>query len=176
MRPDPVIAIAGSRALDPGIAPRLLIRFLANVSQAQPAATVLLRRARSKPPGPFEEQVAGLCDLVGLKLEWCYPIAEEIRKFSDADGEPITEHLPLTGREQTFARDMDMIDRADLVLCFWHARETGDEHSGTVALANKAVDQNKVVYAYEIDGDQLVNRVGEHDPTNVWEDKVPAPA
>lgn len=170
------VAIAGSRHLAPGMAPRLLIRFLANLSQNHPDSTILLRRGRKRPIAAFEQQVWALCDLVGLEVRWCVPPVDEELRFDNLDGTETIERRPLEGRAQTFTRDMEMVAMADLVLCFWDANEPasiGD--GGTENLAGKAVDHNKVVYAYAVDG-KVVQRVGEHDPKGLWADEVPSPA
>lgn len=158
----PTIVVAGSRKLPPGAAPRLLVRFLANVSQRYPDAVVALRSPREKAPSTFEVQAAEVAELLGLAVEWYAP---------EPAVDPVT-NVPVRGREQTFARDLILIQKADLVLCFWDHTETGDEHSGTVGLADKAVEFEKPVYAYSMDGDQL-ERVGEFDRQDEWIAMVP---
>jgi len=152
--PDPTVVIAGSRALPQGQAARLLIRFLA----ALPGGSlILMRRGLFTSPGHFEAQVEHVIDLIGLRLEWCQP-------------QP-------GGRQEVFARDREMVERADLVLTFINAHQIGDEESGTVALADKAMLADKIVYTYALKeaGDEvLVERVGEWDPEARWEQLVPS--
>lgn len=162
MKPDPVVVIAGSRDLPPGLAPRILIRFLANLPTG---SRVLLRRGLTTKPNGFELQVESLCDLIGIPVEWRQPVVAP--PWEDAD-----EYV---GRQQTFARDLDMITRSDVVLCFYTVDQIGDDTSGTVALVDKALEANKIVYAYALDGEAVI-RVGEHDPSNEWGERVPTPA
>jgi hypothetical protein len=162
----PTVVIAGSRALPHGQAARVLVRFLAGLP---PDATILLRRGLFTQPGIFESQVEKVVDLIGLKLEWCQP------SFSVAD----KHHDLRIGRRLTWARDVEMIDRADLVLTFILEEQIGDEESGTAALAEKAIAANVPVYSYAMlvygkDDPILLERVGEHDPENRWADLVPA--
>lgn len=157
MKKAPIVTIGGSRALPPGQAPRLLIRFLASM----PAdAKVLLRRGVKTSPGSFENQVADLCVLMAIDHEWRQP-----------EG---------AGREATFARDVGMVEESDLVLCFYRDDQIGDEESGTVNLVNKAMLVQTAVYAYSLyadleNGGWAVERVGEHDPSNEWAELVPTP-
>lgn len=163
MKPDPLIVIAGSRALPTGQAPRLLISFLAALPSG---STILLRRGVFTPPNLFEAQVEWLCDLIGLRLEWRQPVpAHRIR--------PVEEDL--LGREATWDRDVEMCADADLVLCFYPVRQIGDMTSGTVALVEKALACDTPVYAYALNGLTVI-RVGEHDPDEIWAKRVPVPA
>lgn len=158
------VVIAGSRALPTGIAPRVLARFLASLPDG---SRVLLRRGRFSQPNLFEAQVEMVCDLFGVKVQWCQP---ETKDYPWPTLMPVT-----TGRERTFARDLQMIDWADVVLCFYDITEVGDERSGTVGLVEKALQAEKNVYAYAMNGDRL-ERVGEWDLGNTWGEWVPAPA
>jgi hypothetical protein len=153
VKTDPVVVIGGSRSLPPGLAPRILVRFLANLPHG---AVVRLRRGINTAPGLFEIQVEAVCDVLGTRVEWWRPHPG--------------------GREKVFSRDMEMVEGADLVLCFWLERQTGDEESGTVALANKAIDLRVPVYAYALADDGTVGRAGEHDSGDVWAGLVPDPA
>lgn len=175
------VAIAGSRALPKGIAPRLLVRFLA----ALPEDTVVMfRRGRISPPGIFEQQAASVCELLGLEVAWMQPAATEGRYERGPGGVPVMVEQPVatwdadpraTAREATFARDLEMVAKADLVLCFYTTGQEGDETSGTASLVDKAIAEDRVVYAYAIDG-KVVVRSGEHDPTNAYAHLVPTPA
>jgi hypothetical protein len=166
-----VVAIAGSRDLPPGQAPRLLVRFLA----ALPADTViLLRRGLFTPPNLFEAQVEGVCDLIGLRVEWCQPGPIPARR--NEPGETVL------GRRAVWARDVDMIERAELVLTFVDSERVDDTESGTVNFTEKAIEHDKVVYAYALfttfDGETHptieIQRVGENDPEGRWAELVPA--
>jgi hypothetical protein len=157
MKPDPVIAIAGSRKLDRGLAPRLLVRFLAGIP---PASTIVLRRGIYTAPNGFELQVAEICGLMGLVYVWMSP---EITGTK-------------AGREAVFARDLRMIDEADLILCFYTEEQAENDESGTQALAMKAMEHDRIVYAYAIDYEPVtVRRIGENDPDNEWGELVPTP-
>lgn len=163
MKPNPVVVIAGSRALPTGQAPRLLITFL---SALPPDSTILLRRGVFTGPNLFEAQVEWLADLLGLKLEWRQPVP--VKQVAPVQQEVL-------GREATWDRDVAMCAEADLVLCFFPASQIGDMTSGTVALVEKAVGVDVPVYAYALDGTAGVLRVGEHDPNDVWSKRVPRP-
>ena len=156
MKNNPVIVIAGSRKLDPGLAPRLLVRFLAGIP---PASTIMLRRGIYTPPNGFELQVADICKLMGLSVIWGIP---EITGGK-------------SGREAVFARDLRMIDEADLVLCFYTEEQAESDGSGTQALAMKAMEHDRIVYAYAIEHESVVaRRIGENDPDDLWGSLIPS--
>lgn len=162
----PTIVIAGSRALPPGQAARVLVRFLAALPSD---ATILLRRGLFTQPNLFEAQVEQVVDLIGLKLEWCQPVSGILDK----------ELEPMKGRRLVWARDTAMVDRADLVLTFVLVDQIGDEDSGTVALAEKAMAAGTPVYSYAMltygpDDPIILERIGEHDPKDEWSRLVPA--
>jgi hypothetical protein len=155
VKPDPVIVIAGSRRLPPGQGPRMVFGFL----ESLPAqALVLLRRGLATEPGRFEQDVASLADIIGVKYEWRTPY---ITRWS-------------SGRRAVWARDMDMLNEADLALCFYDVGQIGDEESGTVALVDKAMEVQVPVYAYALDEQGRVIRVGEYDEKDEWANLVPA--
>jgi hypothetical protein len=143
------VAIAGSRHLPAGQAPRLLVRFLA----ALPAdATILLRHPRFKAsPGPFERDVAGLCNILHMAHEWCVPAPS----------------ATTPGRSSVYLRDIDMVAQADLVILFFAPEEATDGYSGTAHLMDKALDQDRPCYAYTVAEDG-VTRVGEYDPDSLF--------
>jgi len=148
------VAIAGSRRLPAGQAPRLLIRFLA----ALPAdATILLRKGIFIDPGRFEQDVANLCAILHLNQEWCIP--------------EVTAET--TGRAVVYHRDMSMVERADLVLLFFSPEEAVSGYSGTAHLMDKALDADRPVYAYTVADDGKVARVGEYDPEHFYADLAP---
>lgn len=163
----PTVVIAGSRALPPGQAARVLVRFLAALPSD---ATILLRRGLFTQPNLFEAQVEQVVDLIGLKLEWCQPEREVPW--------PQLQEVKV-GRRLVWARDVAMVTRADLVLTFVLAEQIGDDSSGTVALAEKAMQAGTPVYSYAMltygpDDPVILERIGEHDPKDVWSRLVPA--
>ena len=155
MKADPKIVVAGSRALPPGAAPRLVVRLLADMP---PATTILLRSPHRGLPGDFEEAVGSVCDIIGLTVEWRSP----------------SPTLQLPGRRSVWARDNEMIADADLVVCFYDVEQIGDDESSTVALVDKAMALEVPVYAYALTPDDGIIRVGEHDPKDLWSTMVPA--
>jgi hypothetical protein len=154
VKPDPRIVIAGSRRLPPGQGPRMVFNFL---EALPPLSLVLLRRGLATDPGRFELDVSGLCDILGVAYEWRAPY---ITRYS-------------RGRNAVWTRDMEMLYEADLALCFYDVGQIGDEESGTVALVDKAMELNVPVYAYALDEDGKVIRVGEYDEENLWSEMVP---
>jgi hypothetical protein len=155
------VAIAGSRRLPKGQAPRLLIRFLA----ALPDDTVILmRRPRGDGslagslPGAFEMDVQNLCGILHLRAEWFQP-------------EPTDRH---PGRASVFLRDIEMIRKADLVILFVTPEEVEVAYAGTMHLLDKAMDENRPVYAYSVDHEGKISRVGEYDPEHLYLDIAPS--
>jgi hypothetical protein len=149
------VVIAGSRRLPAGQAPRLLIRFLA----ALPAdACILLRKGAYTEPGRFERDVENLCSILHMDWEWCVPVPTGTT----------------VGRAAVYYRDIEMVDRADLVLLFFSPDEAHDGYSGTAHLMDKALDAARPVYAYTVAEDGLVSRVGEYDPEHLYADIAPS--
>lgn len=149
------VVIAGSRRLPAGQAPRLLIRFLASLPDD---AVILLRKGAFTEPGRFEIDVESLCSILRLDWEWCMPHP--------------TQETP--GRASVYFRDIDMVERADLVLLFFVPEEATDGYSGTAHLLDKALAANRPVYAYSVDLKGTVERVGEYDPDHLYADMVPS--
>lgn len=151
------IAVGGSRKLPRGVASRALVRFLASLPQG---TTILLRRGIYTQPGPFEQEVAELCDYLQLPVAWCEPRPTE----------------KVQGRGSVFVRDMDMVAEADLVLTFVAAGEAEYESSGTRHLMEKAFEADRPLYGYTVTEDGLsVERWGDNDPDDQWVDRVPYP-
>ena len=122
---------------------------------------ILLRHPALPPdamPGRFERDAAAMCSVIGLDYQWCIPYLSE--------GRP--------GRKAVWDRDMDMLSKSDLALCFYDVGQIGNEESGTVALVDKAVSMEVPVYAYAVTAENAIIRVGEHDPQNLWAERVPA--
>ena len=150
------IVIAGSRKLPDGKAPFMLIRFLG----ALPDGAVVLLRCPYKEgnlPGPFEKDVAALCDALNIPVEWHAP-------------EPT---ILSPGRVSVYVRDIEMVTKADLVLLFLTEEDALFGYSGTTHLMDKALDQNRPMYAYRVEKGGRVFRIGEHDPENAFGEIVP---
>lgn len=149
------IAIAGSRRLPAGQAPRLLIRFLA----ALPAdAVILLRKGLFTEPGRFESDVEHLCSFLHMDWQWCIP---ELREET-------------TGRALVYFRDMTMVEQADLVLLFFTPGDAVEGSSGTAHLMEKALEADRPCYAYTVADDGKVARVGEYDPEHLFANIAPS--
>jgi len=149
------IAIAGSRRLPAGQAPRLLVRFLA----ALPAdAVILLRKGAYTEPGRFESDVENLCSILHMWWEWCVPVPTGTT----------------VGRAAVYYRDIEMVERADLVLLFLAAKDATDSHSGTGHLMDKALDAARPVYTYIVHDDGRVERFGEYDPEHLYANIAPS--
>lgn len=151
------VVIAGSRKLPEGKAPFLLIRFLGALPDD---AVVLLRNPyrAGNMPGPFEKDVAALCDALNILVEWRSP-------------EPTILN---PGRVSVYIRDIEMVASADLVLLFFTMEDALYGYSGTAHLMDKALDQNVPMYAYRVEDSGQVFRIGEHDPENAFGKMVPA--
>jgi len=150
------VTIAGSRRLPAGQAPRLLIRFLADLPDD---ACILLRKGAYTEPGRFERDVETLCSILRLDWEWVIP------KPTDTT----------VGRASVYFRDIEMVERSDLVLLFFVPEEATDGYSGTAHLMEKALAADRPVYAYSVDENGKVERVGEYDPDNLFIERVPVP-
>jgi len=151
------VAIAGSRRLPAGQAPRLLVRFLAALPED---AIILMRRPASidAMPGMFEIDVSGLASILHLDVEWFKPA-------------PTDRH---PGRASVFLRDVEMVSRADLVLLFFASEDVEPGTSGTSHLFDQALQQNRPVYAYAVAADGKVSRVGEYDPEHLYANIAPS--
>jgi hypothetical protein len=149
------VAIAGSRRLPKGQAPRLLIRFLVALPED---AVILMRRPMVGAPGPFEQDVENLCGVLHLSVQFFKPEPTETTR----------------GRSSVYLRDIEMIEHADLALVFFAADEVADGYSGTTHLLDKALAADRPVYAYAIDEDGHIERVGEYDPDHLYVDIAPS--
>lgn len=138
------VVVAGSRLADPRAA-RPIVDFLLTVEEPK----VLLRVGRNTEPGPVETEVARLCHLLAIPLEWHKP--------------------PPGGRDQVYFRDIDMVAGADLALCVFAPHQPME--GGTGHLIEKAQDQRVPAYGYTFDGQ--LRRVGEYDPDNTWGKRAP---
>jgi len=154
------VAIAGSRRLPKGHAPRLLIRFLAALPED---AVVMLRRPASidAMPGMFEMDVSVLASVLQLDVEWVKPEPTDVTR----------------GRSSVYVRDIDMVESADLVILFFAADEVAEGYGGTQHLLDKALAANRPVYAYSVDEFGTIERVGDYDPDELYVSLAPtAPA
>ena len=151
------IVIGGSRKLPEGKAPFLLIRFLGALPDD---AVVMLRcpYTEGNLPGPFERDVADLCDALNIPVEWHAPAPTILSP----------------GRVSVYVRDIEMIAKSDLVLLFFTQEDAVYGYSGTTHLMDKALDQNIPMYAYRVENNGQVFRIGEHDPENAFGKMVPA--
>lgn len=134
----------------------MLIRFLGGLPED---AVILLRRPykRETPPGAFERDVSALCDALNIPVEWVAP-------------EPT---IMSPGRVSVYRRDIEMVAKADLVLLFFTAKDAVTGYSGTTHLMDSALDQDRPVYAYQVDEQGAVSRVGEHDLDHLHAEIVP---
>lgn len=148
------VAIAGSRRLPAGQAPRLLIRFLAALPDD---ALILLRKGAFTEPGRFESDVENLCSFLRIDWEWCVPAPTDT----------------VVGRAAVYYRNIDMVERADLVLLFFDPDEASHGYSGTAHLMDKSLDAGRPMYAYSVAADGKVSRVGEYDPDHLYADIAP---
>jgi len=149
------ITIAGSRRLPAGQAPRLLVRFLAALPHD---ACILLRKGAYTEPGRFERDVESLCSILRLDWEWVVPRPTDTT----------------VGRASVYFRDIEMVERSDLVLLFFVPEEATDGYSGTAHLMEKALDADRPVYSYSVADDGKVERVGEYDPDHLFHELVPS--
>jgi hypothetical protein len=150
------VTIGASRSLGRGQAPRLLVRFLAALPQD---AVILLRRPIDAPPGGFEQDTAALGRVLELDVRWFTPYPSE--KYP--------------GRSSVYVRDMDMVEEADLVLLFFTSGEEIGGYGGTSHLLDRALAAGRPVYAYGVERNGNVYRVGEYDPEHTYADITPAP-
>jgi nucleoside 2-deoxyribosyltransferase len=149
------VAIAGSRRLPKGHAPRLLIRFLAALPED---AVILLRRGmKAEYPSLFEGDISELADILHLDVEWFIPAPTDITR----------------GRSSVYVRDIDMIEKADLVVLFFAADEVAEGYGGTQHLLDKALAANRPVYAYSVDEYGTIERVGDYDPDELYASLAP---
>ena len=150
------VVIAGSRRLPQGHAPRLLVRFLAALDDD---ALVMLRRPRGQALiGHFERDVADLAGILHLDVEWWYPQPTDTT----------------VGRASVYVRDIDMVEKADLIVLFLAADEEHEGYGGTQHLLDKALAAGRPCYAYVVDEYGNVSRLGEYDPDHLYADIAPS--
>lgn len=138
------VAVAASTTID--VVPEGLLHWLADGVKA---ATVLLRRGINTRPGKFESLVA----------EWC-------RMYNHLDYRWILPD-PADGPAMVFNRDTELVSAADVVIAF--LTPAGLE-GGTGHVVERAIDRGVPVYSFTIGED--LQRLGENDPTESWEDTI----
>lgn len=129
------IAFAGSRDLPLPRIPRHVVEQLVR------ARKVLLRRGRNTQPGAFEVMVARMAETLGIEVEWCAP----------QEG----------GRSQVFLRDLEMVGKADLVVCFF---PTSEMTGGTAHVIEAAMTKGATCEAYWIDEKGRSSWIGGYEP------------
>lgn len=145
------VVLAGSRKLPAGTAPRALLHFLLRLP---PDCVVLLRGPLSGHSGGFETDVEMLCRMLAIDCEF---------------RRPNTVSTP--GRASVFARDIEMVAEADLVMVFLSAEDAESGYSGTYHLFEKALDDQRPVYGWLAD-ENGTSRWGEFDPDHLYVDLV----
>lgn len=146
-----IVVVAGSRRAGAlpirNVARTLLVLAAAEIKEGR-KLDVRLRIGNDTPPGKLEEGISHLAPVMPYKVEWRKPMtwAHE-------------------GRKAVWYRDTDMLEDADLCLCFYTQADVdaGDE-SGTLSLVDKAMGMDVPVYGYLVDEYKNLTRAGEHDP------------
>jgi hypothetical protein len=146
------VVIAGSRRLPAGTAPRALLHFLLRLPTD---TSLLVRRAATGVLGPFEHDVEVVADILGLHLEY---------------RQPNTSQTP--GRASVFARDIEMVAEADLVVVMLSEEDAASGYSGTYHLFEKALDNQRPVYGWLVQDNGSVERWGEYDPDHLFADLI----
>jgi hypothetical protein len=114
---------------------------------------ILMRHGINTQPGRVEFAIATAAKIMGWKIEWFTP-------------EP-------GGRDQVFYRDIEMVSKADVVLCVFPDAEP--MVGGTAHVVEKSIDRGAPVYAYTSDPEdpRIWHRIGEWDPNDAWASRVP---
>ena len=146
------VAVGGSRKLPRGSAQRFLVRFLiAFADEYEPDATVLVRAAASGEMQEFEAAIAGMCRAIALPVETRSPKPAET-----------------PGRASVFRRDIELVNEADLVLLFFAEEDAEGGYSGTYHLFEKALDDERPVYAWVVDAEGVAFPWGDYDPRRMF--------
>jgi hypothetical protein len=132
------IALAGNSDLPLDRTARHVVPWLLK------AGTVLLRhpKTRGRPIGGFERMTAKIAETLGVEVEWCVPEGSE--------------------KGNTFTRDLDMVGKADFVICFF---TTDQMDGGTGHVVEAAMAKGIPVQGWWIDADGEAVRIGEYDPS-----------
>ena len=111
-----------------------------------------MRRGKSGQKNDFESACHVMCMMLDIPVEFYVP-------------EP-------GGRDEVYYRDIEMVSKADLVICIFPANQPME--GGTAHIVEKAQDRQVPVYAYTHDDDNGTwNRLGEWDPAEAWTHSVP---
>lgn len=108
---------------------------------------VLLRSSRAGIENQFESAVNLACSVLDI---------------------PVTLFQPEPGgRDMVFHRDIEMVGKADLVVCIFP--DDAPMEGGTAHVVDKAQDQRVPVYSYTYDAaNGTLHRLGEWDPEDSW--------
>lgn len=135
------VTYAGTRGLH-GF--RLVAHLAQKIGQLPPNSVILLRRGKTTPPGTFEAIVEAIATSIGLTVEYRVP----------QDGD----------RGSVFRRDYQMVDDSNYVEAYFplHAIMEG----GTGHVVDAALGRDKQVYAWSVDPEGRIGRIGELEPTS----------
>ena len=117
----------------------MLHRLTEIVRGSGPVSEVLLRGRLTGPPAPFEQELASLCDHLGLPVRWVV-------------SQP-------GGRASVLRRDYDLAHASDLVLAFFPA-DSGMV-GGTSHVVEAALNHGIPVVAYGVSGTGEVHWIGQ---------------
>jgi N-dimethylarginine dimethylaminohydrolase len=131
------IAFAGSRDLPLRLIPRHVVEQLVR------ARKVILRRPRleTSPIGPFEQLVAAMAAALDIEVEWVAPEVGD--------------------RAQVFIRDLDMVGKADLVICYFSSPEMA---GGTAHVVEAAMNKAVTCEAFYVSPVGESTWIGGYDP------------
>jgi hypothetical protein len=146
-RGHPRIVVAGSRSLPPRAALPLL-RYILRFRDP----VVLMRKGIVKQKNDFETACCLICQPLDIPIEF----------YAPSPG----------GRDEVYYRDIEMVSKADLVICIFSAHQPME--GGTAHVVEKAQDRQVPVYAYTYDDENGTwDRLGEWDPADAWTHNVP---
>lgn len=141
------IALAGSRTLPRKFA----YKWVEGILMALPEdSAVIMRRGLSTDINPFENDCYSMCKAMGMHVIWARP-------------------NPSKGRASVYTRDLEMVQRSDVVALFVSKQDVEMGYSGTFHLFEKAMDENKPVYAWSVSRDGSPERWGESDDENKYD-------
>jgi hypothetical protein len=115
---------------------------IANLPQG---SVILLRRGRITPAGIFERVVADLAAAAQITVQWREP------KIGD--------------RSTVYLRDYTMVDDSDYVEAYFPLGSIME--GGTGHIVDAALNREKRVYAWSVDAEGRVDRIGEIEPTPI---------
>jgi hypothetical protein len=131
------IALAGNSDLPLDRTARHVVPWLVK------AESVLLRHPKtaSRRPGGFEQMVAKLAVPLGVEVIWCRPEGSD--------------------KGNTFIRDLEMVRKADFVICYF---TTDQMDGGTGHVVEAAMNSQVPVEGWWIESDGTAVRIGEYNP------------